>query len=109
MDVLKKSTNGEFQSIIDTRMAAFIIFIIALAVAYLILWTPFVNRLNREVRIKHIFVVDMAHEVNADHYTDRGDSQDTEDTRVLAQSELLLREIRRRQLRLERQRLRRSN
>jgi len=30
-------------------MAAFIIFIIALAVAYLILWTPFVNRLNREI------------------------------------------------------------
>jgi hypothetical protein len=30
-------------------MAAFIIFIIALAIAYLILWTPFVNRLNREV------------------------------------------------------------
>jgi hypothetical protein len=50
VNVLKTSTNGEFQGIIDTRMAAFIIFIIALAVAYLILWTPFVNRLNREVR-----------------------------------------------------------
>jgi hypothetical protein len=46
---LKEATNGEFQSIIDTRMAAFIIFIIAIAVAYLILWTPFVNKLNREV------------------------------------------------------------
>lgn len=49
VNVLKTSTNGEFQGIIDTRMAAFIIFIIALAVAYLILWTPFVNRLNREI------------------------------------------------------------
>ena len=49
VDLLKLSTNGEFESIIDTRMAAFIIFIIALAIAYLILWTPFVNRLNREV------------------------------------------------------------
>jgi hypothetical protein len=58
VNVLKTSTNGEFQSIIDTRMAAFIIFIIALAVAYLILWTPFVNRLNREVsnRVNTIFV-----------------------------------------------------
>ena len=46
---LKDATNGEYQSIIDTRMAAFIIFIIALGIAYLILWTPFVNNLNREV------------------------------------------------------------
>lgn len=47
---LKEATNNSFQSIIDTRMAAFIIFIIALGIAYLILWTPFVNNLNREVR-----------------------------------------------------------
>jgi hypothetical protein len=55
---LKEATNGDFQSIIDTRMAAFIIFIIAIAVAYLILWTPFVNKLNREVsRMYVIFLV----------------------------------------------------
>lgn len=54
VNILKTSTNGEFQSIIDTRMAAFIIFLIALAVAYLILWTPFVNRLNREVSYYHL-------------------------------------------------------
>lgn len=48
---LKEATNGEFNEIIDTRMAAFIIFVIAILVAYLILWTPFVNNLNREVSI----------------------------------------------------------
>jgi hypothetical protein len=48
---LKQATNTEFQTIIDTRMAAFIIFIIALGIAYLILWTPFVNNLNREVSL----------------------------------------------------------
>lgn len=49
VSTLKDATNGEFESIINTRMAAFIIFIIALGVAYLILWTPFVNNLNREI------------------------------------------------------------
>ena len=52
---LKSATNDSFQTIIDTRMAAFIIFIIAVGLAYLILWTPFVNNLNREVRISNIF------------------------------------------------------
>lgn len=46
---LTDTTNNEYQSIIDTRMAAFIIFIIAIAIAYLLLWTPFVNNLNREI------------------------------------------------------------
>ena len=30
-------------------MAAFIIFIIALIIAYLVLWIPFINKLNREI------------------------------------------------------------
>ena len=66
-------------------MAAFIIFIIALAVAYLILWTPFVNRLNREVRnsLFNIFV-DMEDEVDAYYHSNRSDHEDTEDPRVSA-------------------------
>ena len=48
---LTNATNGEFNSIINTRMAAFIVFVIAMALAYLALWTPFVNNLNREVTI----------------------------------------------------------
>jgi len=30
-------------------MALFIIFMIVMLVAYLVLWTPFVNRLNKEI------------------------------------------------------------
>jgi hypothetical protein len=78
VNVLKTSTNGEFQSIIDTRMAAFIIFIIALAVAYLILWTPFVNRLNREVRSTLImYFLDMENQVHAHDHSHRSDHEDT--------------------------------
>jgi hypothetical protein len=61
-------------------MAAFIIFIIAIAVAYLILWTPFVNRLNREVRnlkSSKTVILDLAYEVHADHHSDRGYSKDS--------------------------------
>ena len=108
---LKEATNGDFQSIIDTRMAAFIIFIIAIAIAYLILWTPFVNKLNREVRtlflvrrksentplILLLFLVyrklrlfvDMADEVDADDNTHRGDTEDPPDPGVPPQSDVL--------------------
>lgn len=30
-------------------MASFIVFIIAINLAYLVLWTPFVNKLNKEI------------------------------------------------------------
>jgi hypothetical protein len=36
-------------SSLNTKMAVFIIFTIALVLAYLVLWTPFVNGLNRDV------------------------------------------------------------
>lgn len=88
---LKEATNNSFQSIIDTRMAAFIIFIIALGVAYLILWTPFVNNLNREVRKIHAFelFIDLENKVNANYYPYRGHPKDSSHTRVLAQPEFL--------------------
>lgn len=89
---LKEATNGEFQSIIDTRMAAFIIFIIALGIAYLILWTPFVNNLNREVIIfncRLTLSVDLADKVDADDHPDRGDPEDPADTGVPPQPDLL--------------------
>jgi len=49
LETFTGSVNSGFQSTIDTRMAAFIVFIIALILAYLILWTPFVNKLNKEI------------------------------------------------------------
>ena len=50
VSTLKSTTNEDFKSMIDTRMAAFIVFIIGLVIAYLVLWTPFVNKLNNEVK-----------------------------------------------------------
>ena len=46
---LKESTNKEYLGMISTRLALFVVFIIALGMAYLVLWTPFVNNLNRDV------------------------------------------------------------
>ena len=54
VSTLKSTTNEDFKSMIDTRMAAFIVFIIGLVIAYLVLWTPFVNKLNNEVKIDNI-------------------------------------------------------
>ena len=48
---LTASTNTEYQTTIDSRMAAFIVFVILIIIAYLILWTPFVSKLNKEVTI----------------------------------------------------------
>lgn len=48
--ILKNAVNNTYNSNIDTRMATFIIYILVVVVAYLILWTPFVGKLNREVR-----------------------------------------------------------
>ena len=49
VDTYVFTVNSDFKSQIDTRMAAFIVFIIVLVVAYLILWMPFVSKLNKEV------------------------------------------------------------
>lgn len=72
-------------------MAAFIIFIIALGIAYLILWTPFVNNLNREVstQLDLAFLIDLENQVNADHHSNRGHPKDTTHSGVPSQLELL--------------------
>ena len=41
--------NNDYQSRIDRRLAVFIFFVIALVIGYLAIWTPFVNRLNKEI------------------------------------------------------------
>lgn len=47
---LADAVNSSYTSLANTRMAAFVVFIIGLVISYLILWTPFVNRLNNEVK-----------------------------------------------------------
>ncbi len=53
VQTLGEAVNNDFQSDIDTRISAFIIYIMGIVIAYLILWTPFLNKLNREVRYSY--------------------------------------------------------
>ena len=86
---LWNSTNGDYTSIIDTRMALFIVFIIALAITYLILWTPFVNKLNREVSTSIITRIDLEDQVHAHHHSHRGYHEDPAHSGVSPQPEFL--------------------
>lgn len=58
---LTNMVNSSYTSLANTRMAAFVVFIIGLVMSYLILWTPFVNRLNNEVKLCFLKCIDMAH------------------------------------------------
>ena len=49
VDTLQRTTNESSQKTIDSKMIAFIVFVIVVVTAYLILWVPFVNKLNTEV------------------------------------------------------------
>jgi len=43
------SVNDQYFRTSDTRMAAFIGFMVAICLSYLVLWTPFVNKLSKEI------------------------------------------------------------
>ena len=49
--LLRNSVIDYYNSNTNIKMAAFIVFIICIVFAYLIIWTPFVNKLNKEVII----------------------------------------------------------
>jgi len=49
VDTLKQTTNADFSTSAFTKLAVFVVFIVLIVVSYLIIWTPFVNRLNRDV------------------------------------------------------------
>ena len=42
-------TNEYFQSTLDIKVIAFVIFIVALSIAYLALWLPFVIKLSKDM------------------------------------------------------------
>jgi len=44
-----QQVNDSYTFVKSTRVVAFISFMVALSVAYLILWIPFVNRLSKEI------------------------------------------------------------
>ena len=49
VDKLTKLTNEYFESTIDIKVIAFVIFIVALSIAYLALWLPFVIKLSKDM------------------------------------------------------------
>ena len=49
--LLENSVTSYYNSTNNIKMSAFIVFIICIVFTYLIFWTPFVNKLNREVII----------------------------------------------------------
>ncbi len=60
MSIFKTSINDDYNSKLNTRMACFIVFVIIVLIAYLVLWTPFVNKLNKEVIFEEVYVcIDM--------------------------------------------------
>lgn len=53
VNTLNSSTNTEFETTINTKMAVFIVFVILTCLTYLIFWTPFLSKLNRDVSPNH--------------------------------------------------------
>jgi hypothetical protein len=49
VSIFTSSVNDDYDSKLNTRMACFIVFVIVVLIAYLVLWTPFVSKLNKEV------------------------------------------------------------
>ena len=50
LHTLTVSTDTYFDTIVNLRTAAFVIFVIAVILAYLTLWLPLINTFNREVK-----------------------------------------------------------
>jgi hypothetical protein len=43
-------TNDEFKQTINIKVIAFVVFVIAICIAYLTLWIPFVGKMTKDVR-----------------------------------------------------------
>lgn len=46
VELLTTSVDKDFTSQIDSRLAAFIVFVILMGISYLVLWLPFVGRIT---------------------------------------------------------------
>jgi uncharacterized membrane protein len=49
---LTSLTNEEFNSTINIKVIAFVVFVIAVCIAYLALWMPFVLNMTKDVSLK---------------------------------------------------------
>ena len=88
---LNTATNNDFENTINTKMALFIVFVIAVVLAYLIFWTPFVSKLNRDVsssnRSGKMLCIDIADEDDVDDNPDPDHLEDTQDSRIPKQTD----------------------
>ena len=70
-----------FENRVNIKMALFIVFIITLILGYMIIWSPFVSRLSKDVKFNLKFI-DIAHKTNANNYSNTHNYENSEDTRV---------------------------
>lgn len=70
---LTSITNTEFNSTINIKVIAFVVFVITICIAYLALWMPFVLKMTKDVSdyLLHdlTIIIDVAFEINAKHYS----------------------------------------
>lgn len=84
----KQGVEKDFETETQRRLALFICFIIIMLIAFLTIWTPFVNKLNKDVVLLD-YVLDLENKVYVDHYPHRGYFKDQECAEVPTQPELL--------------------
>ncbi len=92
MGQLTSLTNEEFNSTINIKVIAFVVFVIAICIAYLALWMPFVLKMTKDVRFKDqdlTIIIDVAFEIDAKYHSDRSYYKDASYILVLAQAEFL--------------------
>ena len=71
---LTSLTNEEFNSTINIKVIAFVVFVIAVCIAYLALWMPFVLNMTKDVSLKDqdlTIIIDVAFKINAKYHSNR--------------------------------------
>lgn len=56
MSKLTSLTNEEFNSTINIKVIAFVVFVISICIAYLALWMPFVLKMTKDVSLMSISI-----------------------------------------------------
>jgi hypothetical protein len=98
---LTSLTNEEFNSTINIKVIAFVVFVIAICIAYLALWMPFVLKMTKDVSFKDqdlTIIIDVAIEIHAKHHSNRSYYKNAPHLLVLAQAEFLRDQSQRRRL-----------
>jgi hypothetical protein len=51
VQTLNQTTNEDYISTLNTKMAVFVVFVIVSLLGYLFFWAPFVNNMNQDVSL----------------------------------------------------------